>query len=370
MNAKHATPPSRTPNLDNLTLSRKEGWRAIVDAPSSVRPETLTVRQLHALSDSAVMTYNLRRSDWHANIRVKTPQLEALHEDLWDILDSNAQHGDRAKGTIALDGYPGLGKTTAVQAFAEQFHRREISRHGAMTDTGDERWPVCRVGLRGNTSMKDFNRALCDFYAHPGQNRGNTDQLGSRALDCVLSCETRLLIIDDLHFLHWQHDGGVQICNQFKFIANEFPLTLLSIGIALGERGLLGEGATKAELAQTTRRTTMLEMARFDVRNERQRRQWRRFLMTIEERLVLARKHQGMLAADEMSDYLYIRSDGYIGSLMTLIQRGCQRAIRRGTETLTKELLETVRIDSAAELARRELAAAFRTRKKTTQILR
>jgi hypothetical protein len=196
MSAKDATPPSRTPNLDNLTLSRKEGWRAIVDAPSSVRPETLTVRQLHALSDSAVMTYNLRRSDWHANIRVKTPQLEALHEDLWDILDSNAQHGDRAKGTIALDGYPGLGKTTAVQAFAEKFHRREISHHGAMTDTGDERWPVCRVGLRGNTSMKDFNRALCDFYAHPGQNRGNTDQLGSRALDCVLSCETRLLIID------------------------------------------------------------------------------------------------------------------------------------------------------------------------------
>jgi hypothetical protein len=369
MSTTSTAQPLHTSQLDNLTLSRKEGWRDIVESPPLVRPETLTVRQLCRLSDSAITAYNLRRSDWHANIRVKTPQLDALHEDLWDIVDSNAQHGDRAKGAIALDGYPGLGKTTAALAFAEQFHRREISRHGAMTRAGDERWPVCRVGLRGNTSMKDFNRALCDFYAHPGQNRGTTDQLASRALDCVLSCETRLLIIDDLHFLHWQHDGGVQISNHFKFIANDFPLTLLSIGIALGDRGLLGEGATPAELAQTTRRTTMLELAPFNERTERARRQWRRFLGTIEERLVLARKHQGMLEED-LSDYLFVRSEGYIGSLMSLIERGVQRAIRRGTETLTAKLLDTIRIDRAAELARRELEAAFRTRKMSTQILR
>jgi hypothetical protein len=370
MSIDAAASSQRAPQLDNLTLSRKEGWRDIVEASPPARPDTLTIRQMRGLSESAATTYNMRRSDWHANIRVKTPQLEALHEDLWDILDGNAQHGDRAKSAVALDGYPGLGKTTAALAFAEQFHRREIARHGAMTRAGDERWPVCRVGLRGNTSMKDFNRALCDFYAHPGQNRGNTDELGSRALDCVLACETKLLIIDDLHFLHWQHDGGVQISNHFKYIANDFPLTLLSIGIGLGERGLLGEGATPAELAQTTRRTTMLKMAPFHAQPDRQRRQWRRFLMTIEEHLILARKRPGMLANDDLSDYLFERSDGYIGSLMTLIERGCQRAIRRGSEILTTELLNTIKIDSAAELARHELAAAFRTRKKTTQLLR
>jgi hypothetical protein len=367
MTTHAATRTSRKPNLDNLTLSRKEGWRDIVEATPPTRPEAMPIRQLRRLSDSAITAYNARRSDWHANIRVKTPQLEALHEDLWDILDSSMQHGDRAKGAIAIDGYPGLGKTTAVQAFAEQFHRREISRHGPMTQAGDERWPVCRVGLRGNTSMKDFNRAVCDFFAHPGQNRGTTTQLADHALDCVLSCEVKLLIIDDLHFLHWQRNGGVEISNHFKFVANEFPLTLLSIGIGLGERGLLREGVTPAELAQTTRRTTMLAMAPFNVDTDRERRQWRRFLMTIEEHLVLARKHPGMLAGD-LSDYLFIRSNGYIGSLMTLIERGCQRAIRRGTEVLTKELLDTVPIDSAAELARRELEAAFRTRKKTTQL--
>jgi len=48
---------------------------------------------------------------WHANIGpLKTPQLATLHEDLQDILDSNVQDGDKAKGAIAVDGYPTSAK--------------------------------------------------------------------------------------------------------------------------------------------------------------------------------------------------------------------------------------------------------------------
>ena len=228
--------------------------------------------------------------------------------------------------------------------------------------------------MRGNTSMKDFNAALCDFYAHPGNRAGTAEQLGQRALDCVLSCETRLLIIDDVHFLHWQRYGGVEINNHFKYIANEFPLTLVSIGIGLGERGVLMEdlytsveGAAYKDLVleQTTRRTIMLEMRPFSLTTERERRQWRTLLATIEDRLVLASKHKGMLC-EELSDYLYMRSAGHIGSLMELVRIGCARAIRTGSETLNKKLFESFKIDSAAEKARKELAASFRTRRLTT----
>jgi hypothetical protein len=121
-------------------------------------------------------------------------------------------------------------------------------------------------------------------------------------------------------------------------------------------------------LAQTSRRTTVLEMTPYSLDNtERQRREWRTLLTTIEQRLVLGNKHIGMLA-DELSDYLYIRSSGHIGSLMELIRRGCTRAIRTGSETLNRKLLDMITIDSAAEKARKELAAAFRTRKRTTKL--
>ncbi|MCV7047249.1 AAA family ATPase [Mycobacterium frederiksbergense] len=359
-----------------MTLSRKEGWRAYVQAPKRPRPEALTRTQIRRLGEAAADIYNQRRADWHNNLLFRTPQLRAVHDNLWPLLDASTQDGHHAKTAIALDGYPGLGKTLAVETFARQFHDREIRRHGEYTDAGDERWPVCRIGMRGNTSMKDFNAALCDFYAHPIKRSGTTEQLGQQALDDVLSCETRLLIIDDLHFLHWQHHGGIAINNHFKYIANEFPVTLLYIGIGLTQRGVLMEDMRcsledadlqDVLLQQTTRRTILLDMQPFGLDTEHQRRQWHQLLATIEDHLVLGTKRPGMLA-DELGEYLYERSTGHIGSLMELVRIGCAHAVHSGSEALTKKLFDSFKIDSAAEKARRELAAAFRTRKLSAKI--
>ena len=212
-----------------------------------IPPESLTRTQLDALGERAVEDYNRQRREWHANLGpIKTPQLAALHEDLWDIVDSNAQDGDKAKGAVAIDAFPGLGKTTSVLAFAKQFHRREIREQGTATGAGHERWPVCRVGLTGNTGMVEFNRAMLAFFAHPGMSRGNAAHFAHRALDCILTCETKLLIVDDLHFLRWRNTVGVEISNHFKYIANEFPVTLIFVGVGLAARGLFSEGpATK-----------------------------------------------------------------------------------------------------------------------------
>jgi hypothetical protein len=81
---------------------------------------------------------------------------------------------------------------------------------------------------------------------------------------------------------------------------------------------------------------------------------------------VLTNKYPGMLAND-LSDYLFARSTGHIGSLMTLINRGCQRAVRTGTEVLNEELLSGVKTDAAADKARAELTAAISNRRITTK---
>ena len=77
---------------------------------------------------------------------------------------------------------------------------------------------------------------------------------------------------------------------------------------------------------------------------------------------MLADAHPGMVA-DDLADYLFARSTGHFASLMTLITRGCRRAVRTGTEKLTRDLLDQVRNDAAAEAARQELLAAFDTGK-------
>lgn len=358
------------PRLDNLTLARKEGWQRFVNTAARIPPEPLTRKELGKLSEEAYDDYNRQRREWHANLGpIKTPQLAALHEDLWDIVDSNVQDGDKAKGAVAIDAFPGLGKTTSVLDFAKKFHRREIKEQGTETSAGHERWPVCRVGLTGNTGMVEFNRAMLSFFAHPGSSRGNAAHFAHRALDCVLTCETKLLVVDDLHFLRWRNTAGVEISNHFKYIANEFPVTLIFVGVGLAARGLFSEGNSyeDAVIAQTGRRTTKLDVQPFVITTSKGRREWRQLLLALEKRIVLAENRPGMLA-DDLSDYLFARSTGHIGSLMTLINRGCQRAVRTGAEYLSRELMDLVKNDEASEKARQELEVAFESRRLTTRI--
>jgi hypothetical protein len=358
--------------MDNLTLARKEGWQRFVDTPARLQPERMTRRELEALTENACDEYNRERREWHANLGpIKTPQLANLHEDLWDIVDSNAQDGDKAKGAVAIDAFPGLGKTTAVLDFARKYHQREVKEQGTTTSHGHERWPVCRVGLTGNTGMVEFNRAMLAFFAHPGVSRGNAAHFAHRALDCVLACETKLLIVDDLHFLRWRNTAGVEISNHFKYIANEFPVTLIFVGVGLAARGLFSEGHSyeDAVIAQTGRRTTKLDVQPFVINTDEGRREWRQLLLALEKRIVLVDKQPGMLA-DDLSDYLFARSTGHIGSLMTLINRGCQRAVRTGAENLSRELLDLVKNDAASEKGRQELQNAFESGRLTTRLSR
>ena len=362
-------PQTARPRLDNLTLSRKEGLKRLVQAPARIPPECLSLAELKALSDAARAQYDRSRRLWHANLGpLRTPQSEELHEHLWDIIDSNNQDGDQAKGAIAIDALPGLGKTTSILAFVKKFYRREVAEDGEFTEGGHERWPVCRVGLSGNTSMKDFNQALLDFFGHPARS-GTARELGVRALDCVVSCESKVMVVDDLHFLRWKNKNSVEVSNHFKYIANEFPVTLLFAGVKLSSRGLFSEGDDSyknAVLAQTGRRTTRLTMKPFDIAEDAGRQQWRDLLLAVEQKVTLANRYQGMVA-DDLSDYLFARSTGHIGSLMTLINRGCQRAVRTGDERLTIPLLDEVKNDEASELARRELEKSLESGRLTSR---
>jgi hypothetical protein len=72
------------------------------------------------------------------------------------------------------------------------------------------------------------------------------------------------------------------------------------------------------------------------------------------------------MLADALSDYLFARTTGHIGSLMTLVGRGCQRAMRTGTEKLTQDLLDRVKTDAASETARQQLRAALTAGRLTT----
>jgi hypothetical protein len=344
----------------SYSLSRKEGWRQFVETPPRTRPEQLTVQALGRLGRAARDDYDESRHDWHANFGIlRTPQLAAVHAELALIVSSNRQDSDRVRGSAVIDALPGLGKTTIANLFAREFDQAQLRRGGPVTAAGHERIPVFRVGLTSNTTLRTLNRMICAFYGHPGTERANAAQLAGHAVDCVLSCETRIGIIDDVHFINPQRRDGLDVSNHLKWLANELPVTFIYVGVGLAARRMFAEGLTgeQAALAQTARRWTCLSVDRFEIGTEQGRRHWSGLLKATERQLVLARARRGMVV--ELANYLFERTSGHIGSFITLITRGCYAAITSGSEELTREVLERVRIDVASEQARRELAAGF-----------
>ncbi len=341
------------------TLTRLPGFLQLVEAPSRAQPSQLSTEELAALAAVDRLRYNDARAVWHANLGpIRTPQLLDLHEHLTEIVEANRQDGDKNKPAALVDAYPGLGKTTAVLDYAKGYHRQQIAVRGDTTPDGHRRVPVIYIALSGNTHIKGLNQAICRFYGLP--TTGNADTLAARATDAVLSLGTQVFAIDDVHFLDMRRRDAQAMANHLKYLSNAFPVTIIYIGVGVAARGLLREGMTTSEalFAQFGRRTTPLSLPPFLVETDAGRSQWRRLLLTIEHQLVLADKYPGMLA-DDLSDYLYTRSTGHFASLMTLIARGCLRAVRSGQERLSAELMDKVSNDAAAEEARRELAAAI-----------
>ncbi|MGH3895681.1 MAG: AAA family ATPase [Rhodococcus qingshengii] len=316
--------------------------------------------ELKSLGSEELFEYNERRRYWHANIGpLATLQMIDAHESLWEIVDSNRQDTGHARGAVAIDAYPGLGKTTIADSFGFAFHRTLKLRHGPRTDAGHDRIPVCRIGLTSNTTMRQLNIKLCSFYGHPGKT-GSAYAFADQALDYILSCDTRLVIVDDVHFLNMRNKDGLAIVNHFKSLANEFPVTFLFVGVDLRSRGLMTEGLSHAgtSRAQTARRWTRIPVPPFEVTSRAGRGDWHRLLLGIEKNIVLSNSHPGMIA-DELSNYLFARSTGHIGSLMTLITRGCYRAMHSGEEALNADLMDNVRNDEASEQARLQLQSSF-----------
>ena len=80
-----------------------------------------------------------------------------------------------------------------------------------------------------------------------------------------------------------------------------------------------------------------------------QREQWRALIATMELALRLLRHKPGSLVG--MDEYLYRRTGGMIGSLSQLIRGGAILAIENRSEAVTRDLLDIVPVDYAAECA-------------------
>lgn len=346
------------------SLSTYEGWKEFAERPPRTPPDHHTLAEISSMDEASRARYDDARREWHANILLRTHGLEYVHTQLHDIVDSNMQDSDRVKSAAAIDAPPTLGKSTVIKTFGREFHRRRVAAVGEYLDAnrGTLHLPVCHITMPGKLTIKGLHMMILGFYAHPTASSNLHRSMAGRdlaraAADCIERHDTRLVIIDDLHFINMRTRDGVEVANQLKWLSNEYNATLLFAGVALRARGLVGEGAEGNDIAmaQTFRRWTVLGLDGYSLATKQSRAEWERLLWHIERALVLGEAREGMLL--EMSGYLFARSTGNISSLMDLIRRGSARAIRVGAEQLTRALLDDIRIDEGAETERVGLQA-------------
>ena len=251
-------------------LASKNGWHNFVHAPPRAHLQLLDRQQMDALSEEEVEDYNEARMVWNANLpTVKTAQLNRSFAVIDQVMASNRRDSDRLRGSVVIDAAPALGKTTIATRYAKQFHRKVIRRQGSETTDGHQRIPVAFIPLDAGITLKGLNQKILAYYGHPGASGASTSRLGALAVDCVRSCETQMVIIDDLHFIDFRHRHGREVSNHLKGLANEMAVTFVYVGVRLAEKQFFDEGLNDGDAvyAQTARRATRTQVSPFNLQS-------------------------------------------------------------------------------------------------------
>jgi hypothetical protein len=154
-----------------------------------------------------------------------------------------------------------------------------------------------------------------------------------------------LVCVDEIHNLNLATRAGAEVSDQLKYFAERLPATFIYAGIDVEAQGLFA-GVRGRQIAG---RFTVIPATPFAYGTGEQRENWRALVATMEQMLRLHQHTPGTLVT--LDEYLYRRSSGMIGSLSQLIRGAAILAITDGTEQITKELLDAVPVDYAAERA-------------------
>ncbi|MEO3779374.1 hypothetical protein ABGB16_21530 [Micromonospora sp. B11E3] len=151
------------------------------------------------------------------------------------------------------------------------------------------------------------------------------------------------MLVDEIHNLNLATRGGAESSDQLKYLAERVPATFVYAGIDVEHAGLFS-GVRGRQIAG---RFASIATMPFAYGTRPQREQWAALVGTLEHALRLHQHRTGSLL--RLAGYLHERTNGMIGSLSHLIRDAAVEAIFDGSERITKNALEAVTLDHAAE---------------------
>ncbi|WP_156726054.1 ATP-binding protein [Streptomyces apocyni] len=344
--------PSRTPARarpappDN-PLTTKEGWRHCVEH-ESIPPRLLTVTERAAMSRTEQLQEEDRRREYHADLpMVNTPTIGKVITTSRLLIQLNRNQISARRGVI-LSGASGTGKTTALTQLGRAHELAVRKRH----PRDHNRLPVVYATVPPAATPKMLAMEFARFFGLTFPTRVNVTDIVDAVCATAAHVHVDLVLVDELHNLNLATRSGAEASDQLKYFAERLPATFAYAGIDIESQGLFA-GTRGRQIAG---RFVVIPAAPFSHATPADHDAWRALVGTLESMLRLHHHTPGTLTA--LSEYLFHRTGGMIGSLSQLIRGAAVLAIEDESERITENLLKLVPIDFAAEQSEKLTAPA------------
>ncbi|MEV6579757.1 AAA family ATPase [Streptomyces sp. NPDC051582] len=345
--------------------TRVEGWQRWVRTRDLFVPApVLSMEQYLQLTPRRRRIHDLHRLATHSSLPLQsTPMSEAVD---WlvnaRIEDGAYSHKAGIRTGVMVNGGGAQGKTETVCAALAAFEENwlEVNEYvnpEAMAGTRDLLAPVVYVRCPVQATPVSTCQRILDFYGEDYKNMRQADLI--RTVNAAIYAHaTKALVIDDITRLKLHRERDQDVLDLLLEIMS-MSVTLILVGVGIPTSGLLRRGSfnpvTKEWVippvndrgrspnpyasTQHERRFEMIDLQPFSYDTPEKIVAWVNHLAALERSLRLLHDTEGVLTSGSMPEYLFQRTNGVVGLLEKLVQRGCRVAIEEGSEWLTKDLL-------------------------------
>ncbi|MDY7529216.1 MULTISPECIES: TniB family NTP-binding protein [unclassified Cryobacterium] len=313
----------------------------------SNRPRVLTAEEYLRLSGEEREVYDDARMLYlNRDLTVDTPAVKAALTDIRRLLLTNygkpaGRHG------LLLSGPSLVGKTHTAFAILHAAMNRYLADYPEPRAEG--RIPLVYLEVPAVATAKSMMQQFCNFLGIPRGPRYTLEELTYMATQIMLRGKTALIVVDEVHNLSSTSKNTRDAIRALKGLSNVLPATFIYCGLNLEGNDLL----TGDEGMQIAGRFTLRRMLPHSYGSSDARDNWTSTVEAFESGLGLIKSEGRCLEGEE--EYLFSRTNGSIGSLGFLLRAAAIELLfadsihEHGEERITRELLDSIPLDIAAE---------------------
>lgn len=324
-----------------------ESWRRFVVESDKIVPALFSRSEFDQLSALERQRYATARRQHHSGFGpIVSRTMQRIHQQLGALAVDNLDAPRGARSGAIVDGAGTLGKTTILTQLGKKY---EVAMRSRFDDYGNAHQvsrfiPVVYAYVPSSTTPKKMLTSLVEFYGVPISSRDTEATILRRLRDTARSCGTSLVILDDIHNLHAGNKSAASVNDLLKELMDKIPATFVYAGINTRESILMLDEVTRgpSRASQTQNRYAIYDVRPFpyDVVDEHST--WLEIIRSIESHLLLVDHKAGSL--EQLHFYLYARTAGGIGALVSLLRRSANLAITQGTEAATMAVMDEIQL--------------------------